>query len=121
MTACNAACATSGMDSKWIHLVPDLTTMPVTLTIKQVPEPLAQKLRERAAANHRSLQGELMAILDEATAATASVTEPEESPAYHVKRAQGKSTAHGRRMTLAELWERSRRLGSKSPDESTAI
>jgi plasmid stability protein len=36
------------------------------LSIKEVPEEWARKLRERAAANHRSLQGELMAILDEA-------------------------------------------------------
>lgn len=39
-----------------------------TLTIKDVPEPLAEQLRQRAARNHRSLQGELMAIIE--TAAT---------------------------------------------------
>lgn len=33
------------------------------LSIKQVPERLAEKLRQRAARNHRSLQGELMSIL----------------------------------------------------------
>jgi plasmid stability protein len=42
--------------------------MPVTLTIKQVPDELAARLRAIAARNHRSLQGELMRIL-EATAA----------------------------------------------------
>jgi plasmid stability protein len=36
----------------------------VTLSIKNVPEELAQRLKERAARNHRSLQGELMAILE---------------------------------------------------------
>lgn len=33
------------------------------LSIKDVPEPLAEALRQRAASNHRSLQGELMAII----------------------------------------------------------
>lgn len=40
--------------------------MPVNLSVKNVPEALAAKLRERAERNHRSLQGELMAILDAA-------------------------------------------------------
>lgn len=39
-----------------------------TLTIKDVPEPLAEQLRQRAARNHRSLQGELMAIIETAAA-----------------------------------------------------
>ncbi len=38
--------------------------MPVNLSVKNVPEALASKLRERAKRNHRSLQGELMAILE---------------------------------------------------------
>jgi plasmid stability protein len=37
--------------------------MPVTLTIKQVPDELAARLRALAARNHRSLQGELMYTL----------------------------------------------------------
>lgn len=40
--------------------------MSVNLSIKNVPDPLAAKLRERAGRNHRSLQGELMAILESA-------------------------------------------------------
>jgi hypothetical protein len=36
------------------------------LSIKDVPEPWAEMLRQRAARNHRSLQGELMAILERA-------------------------------------------------------
>lgn len=36
------------------------------LSIKDVPEELAEALRQRAARNHRSLQGELMAIIHEA-------------------------------------------------------
>ena len=45
--------------------------MPVNFSIKNVPDDLASRLRNRADRNHRSLQGELMAILELA------VTEPE--------------------------------------------
>ncbi|MBI5278794.1 MAG: Arc family DNA-binding protein [Burkholderiales bacterium] len=37
------------------------------LSIKDVPDAWAEALRRRAARNHRSLQGELMAILEQAT------------------------------------------------------
>lgn len=40
--------------------------MAVNLSVKNVPEALAAKLRARAERNHRSLQGELMAILEAA-------------------------------------------------------
>ena len=40
--------------------------MPVNLSIKNVPDDLAERLRERAKRSHRSLQGELMVILGEA-------------------------------------------------------
>lgn len=40
--------------------------MSVNLSIKEVPEPLAERLRLRAERNHRSLQGELMAIIERA-------------------------------------------------------
>jgi plasmid stability protein len=106
------------MDAYWIHSSERLY-MPVTLTIKHVPDRLAQKLRARAAANHRSLQGELMVILSEALADAAAAREPE--PSYPVKRPRKKLPSHGRRLTLRELWARSRRLGSKSPSESAAI
>ncbi len=36
------------------------------LSIKDVPEELAERLRQRAANKHRSLQGELMSILEQA-------------------------------------------------------
>jgi len=39
--------------------------MPVNLSIKGVSEHMAKQLRARAARHHRSLQGELMAILEE--------------------------------------------------------
>lgn len=48
------------------------------LSIKNVPEQIVEKLRMRAAANHRSLQGELMALV--CRAADADDTEPSRRP-----------------------------------------
>lgn len=42
--------------------------MSVNLSIKGVPDELAERLRKRAERNHRSLQGELMAIIEQAAA-----------------------------------------------------
>lgn len=42
--------------------------MPVTLSIKNVPDELAESLRRRAVRAHRLIQGELMAILEETLA-----------------------------------------------------
>jgi plasmid stability protein len=49
--------------------------MSVNLSIKDVPDEWAEELRSRAQRNHRSLQGELMAII-EAIAAPARYTTP---------------------------------------------
>jgi plasmid stability protein len=38
--------------------------MSVNLSVKDVPDDLAEALRVRARANHRSLQGELMAMIE---------------------------------------------------------
>ena len=40
--------------------------MTINLSIKEVPDMLADRLRQRAERNHRSLQGELMAIIERA-------------------------------------------------------
>lgn len=40
--------------------------MPVNLSVKNVPDVLADRLRARAARNHRSLQRELISILEAA-------------------------------------------------------
>lgn len=40
--------------------------MPATLSIKSVPDDVLQALRMRAERNHRSLQGELMTIVEAA-------------------------------------------------------
>ena len=49
--------------------------MTVSLSIKNMPDDLAQRLKERAARNHRSLQGELMAIIDDAVRPVRSIGE----------------------------------------------
>ena len=40
--------------------------MPANLSIKNMPDELLDQLRARARENHRSLQGELLSILEEA-------------------------------------------------------
>jgi plasmid stability protein len=40
--------------------------MSVTLSIKNAPDDVVQRLRKRAERNHRSLQGELLAIIEAA-------------------------------------------------------
>jgi len=45
-----------------------------TLSIKNAPEEIVRRLRERAARHHRSLQGELLAIVEAAARAEARLT-----------------------------------------------
>ena len=70
--------------------------MPVNLSIKNVPDALAERLRKRAELAHRSLQGELMAILEE------TVTSP-------------------RRLSPAEVLARVRAMRVRTADEATAM
>ena len=51
--------------------------MPVNLSIKNVPDEWMDHLRRRAASHHRSLQGELMAIIEETVRSKECLT-PEE-------------------------------------------
>ncbi len=69
--------------------------MPVTLSIKSVPDDLADTLRARARRNHRSIQGELMAILEEAVS---------ERP-----------------FQARSLLARVRALGARTPDEAASL
>ena len=48
--------------------------MSVNLSIKNVPDKIAEQLKMRAAKNHRSLQGELMAIIEAAVANNEKMT-----------------------------------------------
>lgn len=70
--------------------------MPVNLSVKNAPDDTVQLLRERAARHHRSLQGELLAILEAAVRPAFPAT-----PAY----------------ILGEV----RRLGVRTPREATAL
>ena len=70
--------------------------MATNLSIKNAPDHVVQRLRERAQRHHRSLQGELLAIIEDA--ARESVTT---SPAE----------------VLSEI----RRLGLRTPSESADL
>jgi antitoxin FitA len=68
----------------------------MNLSIKNVPDEVVQRLRERATRRHRSLQGELLAIIEDA-----------------VRSEQG--------LTPAELLAEVRGLGLHTPPDSAAI
>ena len=70
--------------------------MPVNLSIKNAPDHVVRRLRERAERHHRSLQGELLAIIEEAVR--------HEGPASPTD-------------VLAEI----RRLGLNTPMEAAAL
>jgi plasmid stability protein len=73
--------------------------MRINLSIKNVPEALADALRARAQAHHRSLQGELMSILEAAVGSgmTAQQTLAEYSlDRVAVKVARGKAEAEAK-------------------------
>jgi plasmid stability protein len=70
--------------------------MPVTLSIKNAPDEVVERLRERAARNHRSLQGEMLSIIEAAVTAK-------------------------RKLDTDEVWAEAKRLRLSSLDDSTAI
>jgi plasmid stability protein len=110
--------------------------MPVDLSIKQVPDELAERLRARARRHHRSLQGELRAILEWATAdAAGPLHANERAPAYGrgLDLASGRVIAprsesalmiredrDGRTLTVRDLFDHVSSLGGGTPDESAA-
>jgi len=67
----------------------------VNLSIKNVPDKLVKRLRHRAQINHRSVQGELLTILEEALGS--------------------------RRLTVEEIRAHVAKLGLHTPDEATAM
>lgn len=73
--------------------------MAVNLSIKNVPEHLAQKLRKRAAKNHRSLQGELISILETSVSVEKALT-----PIQYLSEIEkyGLSTPEGSEMMVKE-------------------
>lgn len=105
--------------------------MSQTLTIRNVPDALARKLKTRAARNHRSLQGEVMAILVQASAANTaeqpvapyqtSVTGGAAKTAGSGTEPQPAAGAVGKKLTIEEIWERGKRLGLSGTNESARI
>lgn len=78
--------------------------MPVNLSIKNVPDELAEKLRQRAERNHRSLQRELMTIIEQATQPGGIVSRP-------VPQAAARRT-----LTVDEIFQRAQqRIPNGSP------
>jgi len=70
--------------------------MPINLSIRNATDDVVERPRDRAAKHHRSLQGELLAIIEEAVLQPARLTPRE---------------------VLAEV----RRLGLETPVETAAI
>jgi plasmid stability protein len=82
--------------------------MAVNLSVKNVPEELAELLRRRAANNRRSLQRELLSILEAAVS--------------HTPRTLANAAGPGSRdaITIEELAEISRRLFPEGTESSVA-
>ena len=70
--------------------------MPVNLSIKNAPDDVVERLRQRADRNHRSLQSELMAIIEAAA-------------------------REDQRASPAEVLAEVRRLGLSTPAEAATI
>lgn len=112
---------------------PEGNYVSVTLTIKQVPDRLAEGLRRRAAVNRRSQQQELILLLeraiDDSDVAASGVSEPagavykvSAAHADNTTRQPRKSGGQGpRKLDLDALWRRARKLGARMPSESSAI
>lgn len=85
--------------------------MSVSLSIKDVPEDLAERLRERARRNHRSLQGELLTILEKAT------------EGLTIRELYERAQASGiqEKISVTELYERARASGYSSPSEAVQM
>ena len=69
----------------------------MNISVKNVPDEIVERLKERAARHHRSLQGEVMAILEDA----AKPARPHATP--------------------LEIWQRLRAMGISTPSESVDI
>jgi plasmid stability protein len=105
--------------------------MSQTFTIRNVPDSLARKLKARAERNHRSLQGEVMAILEHASVANtaerpvasyrASVSESAAKTEVAGTAPQPAGRTAGKKLTIEEIWERGKRLGLSGRNESARI
>ena len=101
--------------------------MAMNLSIKNVPDDLAERLRQRAKRNHRSLQGELLAIVSDALLA-----EEASMPPGRVSELQGAMQEDRTRdfvvepimrriLTVKEAREQMRALGVRTKDEAVRL
>ena len=89
--------------------------MPVNLSIRNVPDDVAERLRERARQNHRSLQGELMAIFEEAAETSTSRGLREDRREF---RSDDRSIAPKKKLSAREALKQMRALGVRTPGET---
>lgn len=86
------------------------------LSIKNVPDSLLTKLRERAARHHRSIQGELMALLSAAVESSGSPAAP---AAAHDARATRRTGSRRIEEVAAEhrgRWKKPFKVGPRAVD-----
>jgi hypothetical protein len=97
--------------------------MPVTLSIKNVPDTVARRLREQAERNHRSLQGELLSLVEQAAAAQPFVDLRLSRQPLVVSQSESalmiRNDRDGRRFTVEDLYDYVSSLGKGTPDEAT--
>jgi plasmid stability protein len=82
------------------HAIPcselELSRMPMNLSVKNAPDDIVARLKRRATEHNRSLQGELLAILEEAVSSS-------------------------RLLTPADVLAEVKRLGLRTPAETVEI
>jgi plasmid stability protein len=99
----------------------------MNLSIKNVPDDLAERLRQRAKRNHRSLQGELLAIVSEALSAERqSMPEGRVSESMSAMREDRTrdfvvEPITRRTLTVREAREHMRALGVRTQDEAAQM
>jgi len=99
--------------------------MPVDFSIKRVPDETAQRLRQRAERNRRSLQRELLTILEQAVTTADPWPQIMEPPpvAYTARpttnKTRGNPRAASGKLDIEQLWQRARALGAPAPGESS--
>ena len=98
--------------------------MPVNLSIKDVPDSVAAGLRARAASNHRSLQRELMAIV-EVAASTPDAFRTNGANMNVAARGQGHVGTAKRLRPIEEIAEELRKVfphpGTRGPSSTEII
>ncbi len=92
--------------------------MPVNLSIKNVPDALAQALRDRAALHRRSLQQELMCLLEQSVDSASGQAATLQARGSSARQA---SSSDRPRKSLQEIADKARRLFPQGTEDSTPI